>query len=201
MHEKTIEKRVTVITKSNVIKTTDGRFSEVAKRIAKEYTQYGISCDEWYIDIMTAKLLDPARRHEFEVMVMPNLYGDILTDEAGQIQGGVGTAGSANIKKIVITFEAIHGSAPRMVEEGRAMYADPSSMIKASALLLNHIGYVKEAEKIEMALAITTRYEKAYQITGRDNGVTAAEFTNYLMKWVTNTELHDVWQDYSVINK
>ena len=79
----------------------------------------GIKLDEWYIDIMTAKLLDPARRSEFKVLVMPNLYGDILTDEAAQLQGGVGTAGSANIGKKYAMFEAIHGSAPRMVAEGR----------------------------------------------------------------------------------
>ena len=124
------KKKVTVVTKSNVVKSTDGRFSEVAMKIAEEYVQDGISCDEWYIDIMTAKLIDEKRQSEFEVFVLPNLYGDILTDEASQIQGGVGTAGSANIGKQYAMFEAVHGSAPRMVKEGRAQYADPSSMIK-----------------------------------------------------------------------
>jgi len=79
--------RVTVVTKSNVVKTTDGRFSQCAFRVAKEYP--GIKLDEWYIDIMTAKLIDPARRKDFKVIVLPNLYGDILTDEAAQLQGGV----------------------------------------------------------------------------------------------------------------
>ena len=118
-------KYVSAVTKANVVKTTDGRFSRTAKAIAKEYEKYGIKQDEWYIDIMTAKLIDPARRKDFKVMVMPNLYGDILTDEAAQMQGGVGTAGSANIGKQWAMFEAIHGSAPRMVKEGRAKYADP----------------------------------------------------------------------------
>ncbi|RAP31953.1 isocitrate dehydrogenase [Candidatus Marinamargulisbacteria bacterium SCGC AG-414-C22] len=188
--------KVTVVTKSNVVKTTDGRFSEVAKRLAKEYEPYGITCDEWYIDIMTAKLLDPARRHEFQVMVLPNLYGDILTDEAGQIQGGVGTAGSANIGKSYAMFEAIHGSAPRMVVEGRAQYADPCSMIKAASLLLNHIGYVDESKKINQALDIATKFEKKITITGRSNGATGADFAAYILEWVDSPGLIKTWESY-----
>jgi isocitrate dehydrogenase (NAD+) len=184
--------RVTVITKSNVVKTTDGRFSQVAFRIAKEYPE--IKLDEWYIDIMTAKLLDPARRAEFKVMVMPNLYGDILTDEAAQLQGGVGTAGSANIGKKWAMFEAIHGSAPRMVKEGRDKYADPCSMIRASAMLLRHIGYPDRAEKIEMALEVCGQYEKKMVITGRDTGVTGEEYVGYLLSWIDNPELESRWE-------
>ncbi|MEK7299042.1 MAG: isocitrate/isopropylmalate family dehydrogenase, partial [Candidatus Margulisiibacteriota bacterium] len=135
------KKRVTVVTKSNVIKTTDGHFSAIAREVAEQYKAEGIMIDEWYVDIMSAKLIDPERQGHFQVMILPNLYGDILTDEAGQIQGGVGTAGSANIGTRWSMFEAIHGSAPRMVKEGRAQYADPSSMIKAAAMLLAHIGY------------------------------------------------------------
>ncbi len=174
--------RVTAVTKSNVVKTTDGRFSRTAKKIAEEYP--GIVLDEWYIDIMTAKLLDPARRHEFQVMVLPNLYGDIITDEAAQIQGGVGTAGSANIGKRWAMFEAIHGSAPRMVEEGRACYADPCSMIKAAAMLLGYIGYYEKSEKLEKALDICTQFEKKIKITGRPDGATAEEFTKYIMGYL-----------------
>jgi len=184
--------RVTVVTKSNVVKTTDGRFSRVAFRIAKEYP--GIKLDEWYIDIMTAKLLDPARRKDFRVIVLPNLYGDILTDEAAQLQGGVGTAGSANIGKRWSMFEAIHGSAPRMVEEGRAKFADPSSMIRASAMLLRHIGYPEPAEKIEMALEICGLYEKKKVITGRDTGATGKEYTEYLLEWIDSPELKQRWE-------
>ncbi|MCA9401726.1 MAG: isocitrate/isopropylmalate dehydrogenase family protein, partial [Candidatus Omnitrophica bacterium] len=185
--------RVTVVTKSNVVKTTDGRFSRVAKRIAKEYP--GITCDEWYIDIMTAKLLDPARRADFQVMVMPNLYGDILTDEAAQLQGGVGTAGSANIGTRWSMFEAIHGSAPRMVKEGRAQYADPSSMIRAAAMLLRHIGYPDQAQKVEMALEVCGQFEKRVVLTGRDSGATGEELTEYILSWVDNPDLAAKWEE------
>ncbi len=184
--------KVTVVTKSNVVKTTDGRFSRVAFRIAKEYP--GIKLDEWYIDIMTAKLIDPARRKDFKVMVLPNLYGDILTDEAAQMQGGVGTAGSANIGQKWSMFEAIHGSAPRMVKEGRAKYADPCSMIRASAMLLRHIGFNKKAQKIEMALDVCGQFEKKMAITGRDTGVTGEEYTAYLLSWVDNPGLKARWE-------
>ena len=190
-HTNKIDK-VTVVTKSNVIKTTDGRFSKVAFRIAKEYP--GITVDEWYIDIMTAKLIDPARRKEFKVMVMPNLYGDILTDEAAQLQGGVGTAGSANIGTQWAMFEAIHGSAPRMVKEGRAKFADPCSMIRASAMLLRHIGYGDRAEKVEMALEMCGITEKKMIITGRENGVTGEEYTKYVLSWVEHPGLKQRWE-------
>jgi len=186
--------KITVVTKSNVVKTTDGRFSKTAYAIAEEYKGDGIKLDEWYIDIMTAKLIDPARRHEFKVMVLPNLYGDILTDEAAQLQGGVGTAGSANIGKRWAMFEAIHGSAPRMVEEGRAQYADPSSMIRACSMLLRHIGYSEEATKIEKALDICCQFEQKEKITGRKDGATGDVFTKYLLSWVNNPELDARWQ-------
>jgi isocitrate dehydrogenase (NAD+) len=184
--------RVTVVTKSNVVKTTDGRFSTVAFSIAKEYPQ--IKLDEWYIDIMTAKLLDPARRKDFKVFVLPNLYGDILTDEAAQLQGGVGTAGSANIGKRWAMFEAIHGSAPRMVKEGRDKFADPSSLIRASAMLLRHIGYPEHAQKVEMALDVCGQFERKVVITGRDTGVTGEEFTKYLLSWIEDPGLCSRWE-------
>ena len=183
--------RVTVVTKSNVIKTTDGRFSKAAFRIAKEYPD--IKLDEWYIDIMTAKLIDPERRKDFRVIVLPNLYGDILTDEAAQLQGGVGTAGSANIGTRWSMFEAIHGSAPRMVEEGRAKYADPSSMIRASAMLLRHIGYSEAAEKIDMALDACGA-EKKMIITGRDTGATGEKYTEHIISLIDRPDLKSYWQ-------
>lgn len=186
--------RLTVVTKANVIKTTDGRFLNVAERVAKEYP--GIMWDNWFIDIMTAKLLDASRASQFKVLVMPNLYGDILTDEAAQIQGGVGTAGSANIGKQYAMFEAIHGSAPRMVEEGRTRYANPSSMIKASAMLLNHAGYAEYSRKIEMALDICVQYEKKVRITGRENGVTGEEFTRYVMETISDRLLESRWNSF-----
>jgi isocitrate dehydrogenase (NAD+) len=171
--------RVTAVTKANIIKTTDGKFLDIFYRIAKEYPD--IAVDDWYIDIMTAKLVDEKRRKDFQVVVLPNLYGDIITDEAAEFQGGVGTAGSANIGKRYSMFEAIHGSAPRMVKEGRDIYADPCSVIRAGAMLLSHIGFVQEANKLYKALDITTVTEKKLVLTGRDTGATGEEFANYLM--------------------
>ena len=176
------KKRVTCVTKANVIKTTDGKFLDVFNKVASEYPE--IQADDWYIDIMTAKLVDEKRRKDFQVMVLPNLYGDILTDEAAEFQGGVGTAGSANLGKRYAMFEAIHGSAPRMVDEGRDIYADPSSIIRAGAMLLNHIGYASEADKLFKALDICGQSEKKLILTGRDTGATSAEYADYLMETI-----------------
>ena len=186
--------RVTAVTKANVIKRTDGKFLTVFYEIAKEYPE--IKADDWFIDIMTAKLIDPYRRKEFKVFVLPNLYGDILTDEAAQFQGGVGTAGSANVGKRYAMFEAIHGTAPRMVQEGRAIYADPSSIIRAAAMLLRHIGYTDEAKRLDMALDICGQYERKVVVTGRPNGATGSEFADYLMDTLSDKELEAKWQSY-----
>jgi isocitrate dehydrogenase (NAD+) len=185
---------VTVVTKANVVKTTDGLFLETAARVGEEYP--GINWEGWYIDIMTAKLVDPKRRTQFRVLVLPNLYGDILTDEAAEFQGGVGTAGSANIGKRYAMFEAIHGSAPRMVKEGRGKYADPSSLIRAAVMMLCHIGFSEKAERLEMALDVCGQYEKKMQITGRDNGCTAEELGNYLMETMKDPNLKSKWESY-----
>lgn len=186
--------RVTVVTKANVVKASDGKFLAMAEEVAKEFPE--VEWDDWYIDIMAAKLVDPARQSQFRVIVAPNLYGDIVTDEAAQIQGGVGTAGSANIGKEYAMFEAVHGSAPRMVEEGRAKYADPSSIIKAAALLLNHIGYTERSKKLEMALDVCAQYEQKMKVTGRDTGVTGEEFADYIMKTVKDPNLQEKWESY-----
>ena len=185
-------KNVTVVTKANVVKTTDGLFLEVAGQVAKDYPD--ISWEGWYIDIMTAKLIDPKRRTQFRVLVMPNLYGDILTDEAAEIQGGVGTAGSANIGKRYAMFEAIHGSAPRMIEEGRGRYADPSSLIKAAGMMLNHLGFIEKAKRLEMALEICTQLEKKLTITGRDTGATGRAFCDYLLETLQAKDLEQKYQ-------
>ncbi len=174
--------RVSIIQKANVIKTTDGKFLNICKEVGKDYPE--ITTDEWYVDITTAKLIDPKRRTDFKVFILPNLYGDIITDEAAEFQGGVGTAGSANLGKRYAMFEAIHGSAPRMVKEGRAQYADPCSMLRAAVMLLNHIGKYDEADKLEKALDICMFKEKKLQITGRDNGCTCREFGQYVMDTV-----------------
>lgn len=174
--------RVSIITKANIIKITDGKFLKLCQQIGKEYPE--ITTDDWYIDITTAKLIDQKRRRDFQVFVLPNLYGDIITDEAAEFQGGVGTAGSANIGKRYAMFEAIHGSAPRMISEGRGKYADPCSMLRASVLLLSHIGYQEQADKLERALDICMYEEKKLTVTGRDTGCTCEEFGNYVMDTV-----------------
>lgn len=193
--QKSGKKKVTVVTKANVIKTTDGKFLDTAKEIAKEYPD--VEMDDWYIDIMTAKLVDPKRRQQFKVVVLPNLYGDIITDEAAELQGGVGTAGSANIGKKHAMFEAIHGSAPRMVDEGRAQYADPSSIIKAAGMLLDYIGYTEQAEKLSKALQICSEFEKKVVLTGRSDGGTGDEFANYLMETLSRDDLEEYYSSFN----
>jgi isocitrate dehydrogenase (NAD+) len=192
--KKTGKKRVTIVTKANIVKKTDGKFLEVAAKVAERYP--GITWDGWYIDIMTAKLLDKARRSDFQVFALPNLYGDILTDEAAEIQGGVGTAGSANIGKRFAMFEAIHGSAPRMVQEGRAKYADPSSMLKAAAMLLSHIGFAELGDRVDKALEICGQYERKLKLTGRDTGATGEEFGKYVTDTVRDPRLTERWQGF-----
>jgi isocitrate dehydrogenase (NAD+) len=171
--------RVTAVTKANIIKTTDGKFLTVFREMAKEYP--GIEVDDWYIDIMTAKLIDEKRRGAFQVFVLPNLYGDILTDEAAEFQGGVGTAGSANIGGRYAMFEAVHGSAPRMVAEGRDKYADPCSVIRAAGMLLSHVGYQDKAAKLNRALDKCAS-ERKVVITGTEGGATGERYADYIIE-------------------
>lgn len=166
--------RVTVVTKANIMKKTDGKFSKIFAEIATEYPE--ITTEEYYIDIMSAKLLDERVRDQFQVFVLPNLYGDIITDEAAQIQGGVGTAGSANIGDQYAMFEAIHGSAPRMLERGMGDYANPASIISAAAMLLRHICMPEAAQKLQNALDTCP-----VVITGKVDGPTAAQYTDALI--------------------
>lgn len=172
--------RVSLVTKANIVKTTDGNFLEDCHRVAALYPE--ITTDEWYADIMTAKLVDEKRRRDFQVLLLPNLYGDIISDEAAEFQGGVGTAGCANIGKKYAMFEAIHGSAPRMVAEGRGKYADPCSMLRACIMLLSHIGKQEKADRLERALDICCFEERRLTITGRDTGATCDAFGNYVME-------------------
>ena len=185
---------VTIVTKANVVKTTDGKFLDIAREVSANYP--GIEWDGWYIDIMTAALINPARQKDFQVLALPNLYGDILTDEAAQIQGGVGTAGSANVGKQYAMFEAIHGSAPRMVRTGRAQFADPSSLLRAGAMMLEHIGYADIGARLHKAIDVCGQYERKIVMTGRDTGATSAEFGQYLMDTVADSTLDDRWQEY-----
>jgi isocitrate dehydrogenase (NAD+) len=172
--------RVSLVTKANVIKTTDGNFLEDCHKVGDLYPE--ITTDEWYADIMTAKLVDQKRRKDFQVLLLPNLYGDIISDEAAEFQGGVGTAGCANIGKKYAMFEAIHGSAPRMISEGRGEYADPCSMLRACVMLLSHIGLQDRADKLERALDICSFEEKKLVITGRNTGATCQQFGDYVMQ-------------------
>lgn len=183
--------RVTCVTKANVIKTTDGRFLENFYRVARDFPD--IAADDWYIDVMTAKLVDETRRHDFQVLVLPNLYGDILTDEAAAFQGCAGAGGSANIGPRYAMFEALHGSAPRMAAEGRAAFADPSSMIRAAAMLLGHIGYPERGRSVEMALDVAGCYDAKQAVTGRPDGSTGEAFTDDVLEWVGNPRLEEAW--------
>jgi len=173
---------VAIVTKANIMKKTDGNFSRICHEVAAEYP--GITAEDWYIDIMTANLVNPAIRSKFQVFVLPNLYGDIITDEAAQIQGGVGTAGSANIGERYAMFEAIHGSAPRLMEQGLGEYANPSSIFKAAAMLLRHIARAPQAEKLEKALTICTETEKRVVATGDAENATCKEFADYVMETI-----------------
>ena len=193
--QKTGKTLVTIVTKANIVKTTDGKFLDVAREVSENYP--GIKWDGWYIDIMTAKLLDPQRRSQFQVLALPNLYGDILTDEAAELQGGVGTAGSANVGKRYAMFEAVHGSAPRMVREGRAQYADPSSLLRAGAMMLEHIGFESLGAKLHKALDICGQYERKVVMTGRDTGATSREFGQYLMSTVEDPSVESRWDEYA----
>ena len=141
---------LSIVTKANIMKKTDGKFTAICHEVAKDYP--GIEVEDYYIDIMTANLIKEPLREKFQVVLLPNLYGDIITDEAAQIQGGVGTAGSANIGDKYAMFEAIHGSAPRMIERGMGQYANPASILKAAAMLLRHICRGDAAAKLETAL-------------------------------------------------
>ena len=174
------KKHVAVVTKANIMKKTDGMFSRIAHEVAAEYPE--IETDDWYIDIMTANLVNPAVRSKFEVFLLPNLYGDIITDEAAQIQGGVGTAGSANIGGQYAMFEAIHGSAPRKMEAREGDYVNPASILKAAELMLRHIAMTEKAEQLKTALAICLEQEKRVVITGHRDGATCREFTDYLLE-------------------
>lgn len=169
------KKRVSIVTKANIMKKTDGDFQSICLDIAKDYPEIETDC--WFVDIMAANLVNKDIRSGFEVFVLPNLYGDIITDEAAQIQGGVGTAGSANIGTEYAIFEAIHGSAPRMVEEGIADRANPASLMTAAVMLLRHIGCMDEAARLEKAVLAADEALGA-RMTGLADGASCREFAD-----------------------
>jgi len=137
-------KKVTCFTKDNIMKQSDGLFHQVFDEIAKEYPE--IENEHWIIDIGAAKMADTPEM--FDVLVMPNLYGDVLSDVAAQIAGSVGLAGSANIGPKCAMFEAIHGSAPRRAGQN---LANPSGLLQGAIMMLNHIGQNDVAENIQNA--------------------------------------------------
>jgi isocitrate dehydrogenase len=137
-------KKVTCFTKDNIMKQTDGLFHQVFDEIAKEYPE--IENEHWIIDIGAAKMADTPEA--FDVIVMPNLYGDVLSDVAAQITGSVGLAGSANIGEECAMFEAIHGSAPRRAGQN---VANPSGLLQGAIMMLNHIGQSSVAENVQNA--------------------------------------------------
>ena len=171
---------VAIVTKANIMKKTDGMFSRIAHEVAADYPE--ITAEDWYIDIMTANLVNPALRSRFQVFLLPNLYGDIITDEAAQIQGGVGTAGNANIGGSCAMFEAVHGSAPRKIENGEGDYANPSSILKALELLLRHIAMPEKADRLAEALHVCTETERRVVVTGHRDGATCRAFGDYLLE-------------------
>lgn len=173
------KKNVAIVTKANIMKKTDGNFSAICHEVAKDYPE--ITAEDWYVDIMAANLINDSMASRFEVFVLPNLYGDILTDEAAQIQGGVGTAGSANTGARYGMFEAIHGSAPRMVEQGIAQYANPASILRALVMLLDHAGLTDKANVLSKAIDKTDA-DVSVKVTGDRDGATCRQYTDALIE-------------------
>ena len=171
--------RVECVTKANIVKKTDGRFLDVVHKVGEEYPD--IRVEDWYIDIMTANLINEDLQRDFQVFVLPNLYGDIITDEAAQIQGGMGTAGSANIGSQYAMCEAVHGSAPRLVEEGIEDRANPESLLKAAELMLRHIGYAQKAEQLRRAVD-SAASDPSLRMTGTREGSSTDDFTEAVLK-------------------
>lgn len=169
--------RVTIVTKANIMKKTDGKFLSLCYEVAKDYPE--IEVDDYYVDITAANLIKEPANSKFNVFILPNLYGDIITDEAAQMQGGVGTAGSINQGGRYAMFEAIHGSAPRMITEGRGQYANPSSITRAAAMLLRHIGYGEKADALDKALDAA---QEGLRMTSNSTGNTTDDFTKFVIE-------------------
>ena len=170
---------VTVVTKANILKKTDGKFTAICHEVAADYPE--ITVDDYYIDIMAANLVNERVRGGFQVLLLPNLYGDIVTDVAAEHQGGLGTASSSNIGNKYAMFEAIHGTAPFLISHGRGQYADPCSLIRAVGMLVAHIGYGDRKQLLDRALDICTITERKLVVTTDKDGATAEEFTTYLV--------------------
>lgn len=173
------KKNVTVVTKANIVKLADGNFIKAVRKVGEEYPE--IEIQERLVDAMCAKMMDPEFNKGIEVVVLPNLYGDIVTDVAAEHQGGLGTACSSNIGNRYALFEAIHGTAPYLMSHGRGEYADPCSLIRAMGQMLCHIGYGDRNEILDQALDICTVTERKVKVTTFPEDASAEEFTDYLL--------------------
>lgn len=177
------KKRLTIVTKANIVKLVDGNFiKHITDVAAAEYPE--IEVDTRFVDAMAAKMMDPGFNEGMEVFVLPNLYGDIVTDVAAEHQGGLGTASSSNLGNRYALFEAIHGTAPRLIARGCGDYADPCSLIRAMGMMMAHIGYADRKQILEKALDICTITERRLVVTRRREDASAEEFTTYLLETI-----------------
>lgn len=176
------KKNVTIVTKANIVKLADGNFIKAVRKVGEEYPD--IEIQERLVDAMCAKMLDPDFNQGIEVVVLPNLYGDIVTDVAAEHAGGLGNACSSNIGNRYALFEAIHGTAPYLIEHGRGAYANPCSLIRAIGQMLIHIGYADRNDLLEKALEVCTVTEKKLVVTTFAEDASAAEFTDYLIEMI-----------------
>ncbi len=174
------KKNVTIVTKANIVKLADGNFIKAVRKVGEEYPE--IEIQERLVDAMSAKMLDPEFNKGIEVIVLPNLYGDIVTDVAAEHQGGLGTASSSNLGNKYAMFEAIHGTAPFLIDHDRGEYADPCSLIRAVGMLLSHIGYGDRKKKLDDALDICTITERKVVLTTMPEDASTKEFTDYVIE-------------------
>ena len=173
-------KNVTIVTKANIVKLVDGNFIKAVRKVGEQYPD--IEIQERLVDAMAAKMMDPSFNKGIEVVILPNLYGDIVTDAAAEYQGGIGTASSSNIGDRYALFEAIHGTGPALFEIGREHYANPCSLIRAMGQMLAHIGFTDRNELLEKALSITNGPDASMFVNSYDeNSATAEEFTDYII--------------------
>ena len=175
------KKNVTIVTKANIVKLADGNFIKAVHKVGEEYPE--IEIQERLVDAMCAKMLDPEFNKGIEVVVLPNLYGDIVTDVAAEHQGGLGTASSSNLGNKYAMFEAIHGTAPFLINHGRGDYADPCSLIRAAGMMLAHIGYADKKVLLEKALDVCTT-EKKVVLTTFTEDASAKEYTDYIIETI-----------------
>jgi isocitrate dehydrogenase (NAD+) len=173
-------RHVTAVTKVNIVKLTDGNFLEACRKVAADYPE--ITYDERLVDITASKLIDPEFIENLEVLVLPNLYGDIISDIAAELSGGVSTAGSANLGTRYALFEAIHGTAPYLMQNNRGHYANPSSLLKAAGMLLSQIGYTRESALLEQAMNICGYTERRLVVTSLPEDASTVEYTDYILE-------------------